>query len=81
MTYRSREQPPPLPLPVPFLTVIVWSSRSLRDGAKTPSEVVPGLQREGQAGAPLEGEGDGARGDDTVPAHRLGECQPPMRAI
>lgn len=50
-----------------------FPSRRVRNGAQAPREALPGLQSEGETGPLLGGEGDGASGDDPLPAGQLGE--------
>lgn len=49
------------------------SSRSLGNREEAPSEVVPELQHESEAGPLLGGAGHGQGGDDAVPARQLGK--------
>lgn len=50
-----------------------FSSRCIRNRAQAPSEALSKLQSEGETSPLLGGEGDGASGDDPLPARQLGK--------
>lgn len=50
-----------------------FSSRCIRNRAQTPSEALSKLQSEGETSPLLGGQGDGASGDDPLPARQLGK--------
>lgn len=61
------------PLIIFCLFASIFSSRSLRNRAKAPSEALWELQHESETGALLGGEGDGSSGDDPLSACQLGK--------
>lgn len=50
-----------------------FSSRCIRNRAQAPSEALSKLQSEGETSPLLGGQGDGASGDDPLPARQLGK--------